>query len=251
MFLLQKFLGAFLTLPGILVTIPLILFLRSLIKEKATWSFLLLALLSYFFSTGGGIYLLPRDVSSIEVTTTPQAIVVLGGGRVSSFLRTYQALLLWKEEQVPLILSGGKIEEGSKTSEAEMMKELLLTWEVNPEDICLEPLSRTTWENALYVTEILREKGWQTFYLVTSEAHLKRACFSFRHFYPEAHIIPVSSNPLYNFSAPSWIDFLPSGEAFSAWVEIIHEYAGYLFYRLVMARIPLPEAFCAPTTDPN
>ncbi len=233
MFFLQKFLGAFFTLPGILVTVPLCLFLRSLIKKKATWSFLFLALLTYFFSIGGGLYLLPREAPSRAATATPQAIVVLGGGQVSSFLRTYQAFLLWEKEQIPLILSGGKIEKGGKTSEAEIMKELLLSWKVKEEYIYLEPASRTTWENALYTTEILREKGWQNFYLVTSEVHLKRACFSFHHLYPEAHIVPVSSNPVYNFSTFSWMDFLPSGEAFSAWIEIIHEYAGYLFYRIV------------------
>jgi uncharacterized SAM-binding protein YcdF (DUF218 family) len=232
MFFLQKLGGAFFTLPGILVTIPLALFLWGLIKKKTTWSFLFLALFTYFFSISGGLYLLPREVPSKDVTATPQAIVVLGGGQTSSFLRTYQAFLLWEEKRIPLILSGGKVEKGSKNSEAEIMKELLLTWKVKEEDIYLEPVSRTTWENALYTTEILQEKGWQTFYLVTSEAHLKRACFSFRHFYPEAHIIPVSGDPLYNFSALSWMDFLPSGEAFSSWIEIIHEYAGYLFYRI-------------------
>ena len=233
MFFLQKFWGAFLTLPGILVTIPLFLFLWGLIKKKTNWSLLFLALLSYFFSTGAGLYLLPREAPSRDATATPQAIVVLGGGQVSSFLRTYQAFLLWEDKKIPLILSGGKIEEGSKNSEAEIMKELLISWKVKEEDIYLEPVSRTTWENALYTTEILREKGWQTFYLVTSEIHLKRACFSFHHFYPEAHIIPVSADPLYNFSAFSWMDFLPSGEAFSAWEDIIHEYIGYLFYRVV------------------
>ena len=113
------------------------------------------------------------------------------------------------------------------------MAKILLSWGVPPEDIIQEDQSRTTWENAERCADILKEKNWRSFYLVTSETHLKRSILSFRFFLPDTVIIPVSAHPPYDRAPLSFVDFLPSLQAFYAIAQIIHEYAGLLSYCLL------------------
>ncbi|NLJ48391.1 MAG: YdcF family protein [Candidatus Atribacteria bacterium] len=242
-FFLQKVLTSFLEPPGLFISIALFfgLFARKKGNESLKW--ITLAVIIYFFSTGIGIRLLlppnatiPRDPQ----TSSPQVIIVLGGGTYLdtyqnrflpgpfSLLRLHQGYTLWQKEKIPVLVSGGQVWVKSGPSEAEIMADILLQWGVPQDDIITESRSRNTKENAQYCSQILNDKHWNSFYLVTSEVHLKRAIRNFQSFLPDADIIPVSAHPPYDRTPIILSDFLPSTQAFSAFAQIIHEYFGLI-----------------------
>lgn len=252
MIVAQKIIGALVDFPGIVITLCFFLGIRARALRKPARGYFVLALLLYLFSTGWVFALLPRP--SLEpASSPPQAIVVLGGGVVRdpktlrlylspvALSRVYRALLLYREEKLPIIVSGGKIERDQELTEAEVAWEVLRTLGVTPEDVILEARSRTTWENARYTTAILRTLGIQSFYLVTSEVHLPRALLAFRKWYPEAEITPCAAHPPVSLGATlSFERFLPRLEVLSAWGDVLHEAAGYLLY-LFRRKSPLGE----------
>ena len=77
-----------------------------------------------------------------------------------------------------LLVSGGVV--GPPPAEAEVMRDLALARGVPGERIVVEPCARNTFENALYVGRIMRERDWRHVIVVTDAAHLPRALFVFR-----------------------------------------------------------------------
>ena len=113
------------------------------------------------------------------------AIVVLGGGsyntgvlKEDSMKRLLTGFILHKRYNLPLILSGGA--SPSNLPEAEAMKQVLQELGVDKESIITEVRSRNTRENALYVREICKKKGFKRVVLVTSAYHMPRAVEAFR-----------------------------------------------------------------------
>lgn len=117
-----------------------------------------------------------------------QVIVVLGGGvlppqheglppnllqgadRVSHGARLYRA------GKAPLmLLSGGGNREIYASSEAEAMREVLMSLGVPSSAMLLETRSRNTRENARYTANMLRGRGIRHILLVTSALHMPRA----------------------------------------------------------------------------
>lgn len=244
MFILQKIVGTLFDFPGIIIVFCVIVGVGEKLRRKSARAYFLSALLLYLFSSGWTISFFPQQVSS-TAPSPPQAIVVLGGGVAEdpttlklslnpySLSRVYRAFCLYQETRLPIIVSGGKIHERQERTEAEVAEEVLRSWGVLEKDILLETHSRTTWENAYYTSEILRKHEMQSFYLVTSGVHLKRAFLAFKRWYPEGNPILISAHPLVSFGAASfWEKFLPRGEVLCAWGEIWHELAGYLLYLL-------------------
>lgn len=241
---LQKLMGAMLEPPGILITAILILLLFTWKKKNSCRYFLLfLAIFVYLLSSGWTAKILePEPPQTQKPPSPPQAIVVLSGGSFYennhplpgpySMLRLGKAFSLWKKGEPILILSGGTLREGAVPSEARIMKEVLKEWGVPEQKIILEERSRTTWENARAVAQKITELKLNSFYLVTSGIHLKRALLAFRHFLPDTSIYPVSAHPAYDRGPLSFEDFLPSLKAFSAISQIAHEEVGYILYLL-------------------
>ena len=242
-FFLQKVLTSFIEPPGVFIAIALFFGLLARKKEKESLKWITLAVIIYFFSTGIVVrFLLPSSNVTPQYTSTdqPQVIIVLGGGTYLdtyqnrflpgpySFLRLHQGYTLWQKEKIPLLVSGGQVWVKSGPSEADIMADILKQWGVPQDNIITESKSRNTKENAEYCSQILLNNHWNSFYLVTSEIHLKRAMISFQSFLPDASIIPVSAHPPYDRTPIVLSDFLPSLQAFSAFAQIIHEYLGLL-----------------------
>ncbi|MGQ9748135.1 MAG: YdcF family protein [Candidatus Caldatribacteriaceae bacterium] len=238
----QKFIRSFLELPGIVITLSFFFFFTRWRK----YSFCILIILLYFFSTGLGARIL--GIYSISITTAPseraEAIVILGGGILKgktneeynlntvSIARLMKGYLLFRERKLPVFLSGGKIWGNESQGESQIMKNILLQLGVPEENIVVEDNSRNTWENARFTTELLQKKGITTFYLVSSQSHIKRALFAFAYFYPNSVIIPVSAHATYHQGPFRLEELLPSLEAFSASCTLFHEWWGLLLYRL-------------------
>jgi len=243
-FFLQKFITAFIEPPGLFITIALIFGYKTWRKQKNPTSWFTLVIIIYLLSTGVGLRLFPiPDVPPpSNLTISPQLIIVLGGGTITdsdrnrtfvgpyTLLRLHQGFVLWQKKQLPILVSGGNIWKKAGQTEAESMADILLGWGVPPKYIIQENKSRDTWENARYCSDILKNNQLSSFYLVTSEIHLKRAEMSFRAFLPDASIIPVSAHPPYDRTSLTFLDFLPSFQAFSAIAQILHEYFGLVSY---------------------
>jgi uncharacterized SAM-binding protein YcdF (DUF218 family) len=83
---------------------------------------------------------------------------------------------------VPIVLSGGSSALIAKvdTSEAALMKRLLVAVGVAPQRLVLEDGSRTTWENAISTRDLVKPAPGSTWWLVTAGFHMPRAIAAFR-----------------------------------------------------------------------
>jgi len=122
-------------------------------------------------------------------------IIILGGGiddqgeiskvtkeRLDRFLKENN-----KFADALILLSGrwgglAKLARGMpEITEAQAMKEYLITKGINSKRICLEMKSLDTVSNAVFSKEIIeRHKGWSKILLITSDWHMKRALWIFQ-----------------------------------------------------------------------
>ncbi len=174
-----------------------------------------------------------------------EAIVVLGGITAppiaprptvdvgDSFDRLLHGVRLWKGGKAPLlIVSGGNVRflTGADLTEAQRMQALALEYGVPQAAVVLEERSRNTYENALYVREVLQERGLGKIILVTSASHMPRAAAVFRtqgvDFVAAPTDVRVVPRPFNLFQV------LPSFEALKFSTMAIKEYVGLAVYRL-------------------
>ncbi|MBN1371168.1 MAG: YdcF family protein [Anaerolineaceae bacterium] len=192
-------------------------------------------------------YLPPAEIPTAEV------IVVLGGGTIpaeaprpmveinSAGDRVLYAAQLYRDGKAPAVLaSGGFITwlDDRPSTPAEEMSALLQLAGVPEEAIWLQNRSQNTREDALYSTEMLREKGINRVLLVTSAMHMPRSVALF-----EAQGLEVVPLPVdFAVSEEGWAglwhaDFgafltrlLPSASSLSLTTNCLHEYYGMLAY---------------------
>lgn len=169
-----------------------------------------------------------------------QAIVVLGGGRARdpawgadqpSYIaleRLRYAARLGKVSGLPILVSGG-MHRGQPPSEAAIAADVLrhdyaipVRWK--------EERSRTTWENAVLSTELLKAEGIEKIVLVTSAAHMARARWSFEQNGMSVIVAPVGfmSSP-HGRPLGGW---LPEARAIWRNGMLLSEIAGITMYRL-------------------
>lgn len=133
----------------------------------------------------------------------PQAVVVLGGGRYldeksgnERLSSTTLERVVWAAQrapaQLPLLVSGGRVYQGERASEAELMAGLLqnafqrpVTWREN--------CSRTTAENAVNTAALLHDSGVESVVLVTHWWHMPRAARVFARAGLQVQPLPVGS----------------------------------------------------------
>lgn len=181
-------------------------------------------------------------------------IVLLGGGtraalppRMFSEMneggdRMVQAARLYHDGKAPLIVvSGGYIEFlGSTTPEAQAMQELLELLGVPADAILQEDRSRNTYENAIYVRELLDASEANRILLVTSAMHMPR---SLRIFDRQGfEVIPAPADFLVTRTPQTQaaevgiggrvLSFMPSVEALDLSTRALKEYIGTVVYRL-------------------
>ena len=173
--------------------------------------------------------------------TGAQAIVVLGGGRISdapeydgndipsiqALTRLYYAARLQRESGLPLLTTGG-MPDGAAVSEAAIMARVLRE-EFSRPVAWMEGRSNTTAENAQFSAPILRQAGVRRILLVTDAIHMPRSRAVF-----EKTGLAVIPAPTIFFSHErlTALDFLPSGEGLRRSHYAMHEWIGLVWYWL-------------------
>jgi len=188
---------------------------------------------------------------------TPHAdvIVLLGGGTESSDPprpmtevnsagdRVLYAAKLYQDGAAPAILvSGGNLDFSNArgSSPAEEMTALLMLTGVPKEDIWQQDKSQNTYEDALYSSEILREKGIEEVILVTSALHMPRAKALFEHL--GISVIPAPVD--FTITEKNWenafkpgideavIYLMPNASSLGLTTNVLKEYLGLVVYGL-------------------
>lgn len=90
--------------------------------------------------------------------------------------RLERALSLYRNGQVDrLIVSGGLDYNGSTITEAEGMRNYLVRHGIPEQDVVLEKLARSTYENVLFSRQIMIDNGWKSAVLITHAYHAARS----------------------------------------------------------------------------
>jgi len=99
-------------------------------------------------------------------------------------------------------------------------------------EVLVEGRSRTTWENFLLSSEIIRERGFDEVVVVTSGFHLRRSMNSASRFLGPVTVRPLSSGRLEGAGAFIATDLLPSPGGLRNTSLALRELAGILAYDL-------------------
>lgn len=171
-----------------------------------------------------------------------QAIVILAGGReqrapeyagdtvsILTLQRVRYGAWLKRRTFLPLYVSGGRI-HGEPRAEAELMQSVLQK-EFGVEVNGIETESKTTYENALHTSTLLKKRGITRIFLVTMANHMPRSKQAFEHFGIEVIPAPTGfysgGERLLRFK-----DLVASTRAYRTSVIAIHEIVGRLWYWL-------------------
>lgn len=179
-----------------------------------------------------------------QVSQQGAAIVLLGGGiyeRAPEFggtdqlekdalLRTAFAAELARRTGLPIYASGSGDLHGGTEAEGEIMRRWLIKWGVAPAQVEVEKLARNTWENAVNTKAMLAQRGINKVVLVTSAWHMPRAVYSFAA--QGLQVIPAPCAYLTSFRPFDMRSFLPHWHTLADSGDALHEYLGYLWYRL-------------------
>ena len=157
----------------------------------------LLAAIFYF-----AVFLTAIHFTGTQDGTRPaDVIIVLGAGlrhdgRPGPALtrRSIRAADLWQRGIAPIVLCTGGQAESFPRSEAGACHEILRGRGLPQSAILLEENSRSTEENALFSSQIIRERGWTSAALVSDSYHMLRANWLFRSHGVEPFASPVPAN---------------------------------------------------------
>ena len=174
------------------------------------------------------------------------AIVVLGGTIIGPTLppryapevyssRLLQAARLYHAGKADTVLAtgGGEYQTpaGDTRTEADDMHDILIELGVPASAVLLERCSRTTYENALFSAEILRQQDRAEILLVTGAFHMRRAVGLFK-----KQGLGVIAAPSDHQVVDEPFDvraFLPRPSALDHSTRAIKEYVGTLVYGLI------------------
>jgi uncharacterized SAM-binding protein YcdF (DUF218 family) len=184
---------------------------------------------------------------------TADAIVVLGGATKSAFPprpgvdvseegdRVLYGAQLYREGKAPLVIaSGGRIAwRGGGPSESADMAEILKTLGVPTTAILQDPTSLNTYQNAINVRQIMKERGIRRVLLVTSAMHMPRSLRIFQRQGIEAIPAPTdflvtqqeSEEPNSSPQATA-LSLLPDVDRLEKTTRVLKEYIGMVIYRL-------------------
>ncbi|MBN80923.1 MAG: hypothetical protein CMJ70_12370 [Planctomycetaceae bacterium] len=173
------------------------------------------------------------------------AIVVLGGGvqpsdqvLVSSaatsgtLRRCISAAEVYRRcGDIPIVCCGGPTLDGQVMSEAEAMRDCLVSMQVPAERIILENKSRNTRENATYALEVLQRHSLKYVGLITSARHMNRAVSCFK--VVGLDVAPLPCGHRLKTTSPSCFQsWVPSASSLNAANGAIQEWLGIAWYKL-------------------
>lgn len=177
---------------------------------------------------------------SLNNGETADAIVVLSGGTYisapefmgdtvsgASLERVRYAAKLYRDVKKPLLLTGGN-PQGTKTSEAQLMKSVL-ELEFHTPVAWTEDNSNNTFESARLSHLLLQKSGIKRIYLITHAWHIPRAIQAF-----EAagfEVIPAATAYTTRYRI-DMLAFLPNAGSLQDSQIFTHEVIGMLWYKL-------------------
>jgi uncharacterized SAM-binding protein YcdF (DUF218 family) len=256
---LSKFLPLFVYPLGLLFLLLLFaLFLHR--HPRLRNALLVIALLILYLSSNRWVsYIFARSLEwrYLPLNPVPQAdaIVVLGGATESEQYprptvevnaagdRVLYAAKLYKEGKAPVILlSGGSITwmSGRSSTPASEMAQVLELIGISGDAVWLQPKSQNTYEDALFSSQMLKEKGITRVLLVTSAMHMPRSVALFQH--DGIEVIPAPTDYTVtepgmanagSFSLESFlVNLLPNTSSLSLTTNVLKEYFGLIIYGL-------------------
>lgn len=175
-------------------------------------------------------------------TASPQAIVILSAerrdGKPGGILdaedigpltteRLRAGVMLAKRTGLPILVSGGVLKSGTPPIAETMAR--IMTDEFGRAPRWVENKSLDTWQNAMFLTEMLRADGITTVYLVTTSWHMPRARLAF-----ERAGLAVVPMPARAPGVPGWAarEFIPTAASWQRSYYALHEVIGYWWYRV-------------------
>ncbi|WGS64767.1 YdcF family protein [Marinitoga aeolica] len=250
---IRKIIQSFFELPGLFVTLVILLNFRIKKSKKLRKMIIITSFIIYLFSIQITsrilVYPLEDAFSPINYNkidkSIPSIIVVLGGGAIpktpnspvigelsdQSFKRIFAGYELYKKTDFPIVISGGKPPNTNYVPEALIMRDYLVRFGVTPSNIFIEPDAQTTEENGKFVNSLIGSMKIDRIFLVTSAIHLSRSYKIFKNFInKDIEIIPVPSNYLITREKITWLDFKPDISALEANAMAIHEYLGMIYF---------------------
>lgn len=173
------------------------------------------------------------------------AIVLLGGGiyanapeyggsdelRSYAMMRTLYAAHVAKRTGLNIYATGGTpLDHGMNDAEGDVMRRWLIRLGVAEDKVFAESHAENTWQNAIYIKDLLAKKGIKDIILVTSAWHIPRSvwCFEAQGF----NVIPAPTAYLTSQQDYDMRSFIPRWTVFSDSGQALHEYLGLFWYRL-------------------
>lgn len=137
-----------------------------------------------------------------DTKTRSDAILILGaksyhGHSYNPCLvsRVKHAANLYKAKYAPKIIVSGGLDREDNVSEAETMKKIAITNGVSSNDILLEPLATSTYENLLFTQKVLQSKKLTSVIIVTEPFHIARAALVAQRLGLKYSASPASTSP--------------------------------------------------------
>jgi len=140
----------------------------------------------------------------------------------------YAAWLYHHWRAVPIVATGGMTEKDAVI--ARVMRHILESEGVPPDQIWTEEASLSTYENARNSAALLRAHGIQRIALVTEAYHMLRAEKSFRK--QGLVVVPAAFNYRTLNVRLAWRAFIPNAGQQILNDENLHEWIGLIWYRL-------------------
>jgi uncharacterized SAM-binding protein YcdF (DUF218 family) len=177
----------------------------------------------------------PIPTGWVPAGLRPDVVVVLGAevfgpGRPSAAVarRIAHGAAVWRRLEAEVLVVSGGVGQAT-VSEAAVMAVLAAEMGVPPEAIVLEESSHSTLEQAVAVTRLARDRGWESAVVVSDRFHVPRARFLFRRMGLEAAGAPAAGPG--EGSRRKWLQgWVREG---AAWVKVLGQWAGGSLRRAV------------------
>lgn len=248
---LSKILPVLVLPPGVFVVLALLaLFFIFRGKRKTAAGTLTIAIVVIWFASMPIIanklsLAIESSYPAVDLNEVPDSdCVVLLGGFVLAPIpprrdielrdavdRVFKAAELYLAGKAPVVIVAGGRQPWSKSSstEADLIRQLLVRLQVPGTSILVESMSRNTWENAIFSREIIENIGCKKPLLVTSAAHMPRSVAAFER--AGVSVFPVSTDINATFDGNySFIDYLPQANALSTTTGVLREWIGQKVY---------------------
>ncbi len=220
----------------------------ALIKKEKRKKFLILAITSLYFFSNGFIVDEVSRIWEVPRTTINQVYdvgIILGGladydtiTKTPNFNNRADRLLdaerLYYQGKIKkIMICGGNSDAFSNGYvEADAMKKYLLVKKIPEKDIIAENRSRNTKENAFNAAKILNNTYPNgDFLLITSAVHMRRSQLCFEKAKIKVTPFPTDCTKAYRSTGWEYM-FIPRIEALEQWQRLIHEWIGYIVYKI-------------------